>query len=222
MKGGTAVSHGRTNSESNERPPLYTYKHNMQSERRAPTPHIGNARGTPSRADQTTHARSAGRAWGRRSPGETYTDRSYHGKTTKHGSACLLGKGEAVLSRCEGRQGIYRSKLLAIVQVSDQLPVGDVLRVDSKGAIKAILSTKVGVRCKQLVEEAGQSILAKAQRLKHVKAHVSSTGNNNVDALANRACDPPSPQSHMGHSPHETSLMEGHGNTPHTRQGRSQ
>ena len=94
-----------------------------------------------------------------RSPGETYKDGSYHGKTAKHGSACLLEKGEAVLSRCEGRPGIYPSELLAIVQGSDQSPT---LRVDSKGAIKAIQSNKVRVRCRQLVEEARQSILAKA------------------------------------------------------------
>ena len=132
-----------------------------------------------------------------RSLGEMYTDGSYHGKTAKHGSTCLLKKGEAVLSQCEKRPGIYPSELLAIVQGSDQSPMGHTLRVDSKTAIKAIQSTKCRVRCRQLVEEARQSILAKAQRLKHVKAHASPTGNNNVDALPNRrviAPPPPPPE----------------------------
>ena len=66
-----------------------------------------------------------------KSPGETYTNGSYHGKTAKHGSACLLEKREAVLSRCEERPGIYPSELLAIVQGSDQSPVGRTLRVDN-------------------------------------------------------------------------------------------
>ena len=126
--------------------------------------------------------------------GETYTYGSYHGKTAKHGSACLLEKGEAILSRCEGRPGTYPPELLAIVQSSDQSPVRQTLCVNSKGAIKAIQPAKVRVGCKQLVGEARQSILAKAQRLKHVKAHASSAGNNNGDALANKACAPPPPK----------------------------
>ena len=130
-----------------------------------------------------------------------YTDGSYDGERAKHGSTRLLEKAEAVLSWSEGRPRIYPPELLNIVQGCDQSLMGLKLRVDSKEAIKVIRSTQVRVRCRQLVEEAKQSIFAKAQRLKHEKAHATSTGQNNADAQANRACDFPPPKSQGRRSP---------------------
>ena len=126
--------------------------------------------------------------------GHAFSDGSYFAHSCRAGAAAVSPGGTAILARTPGMQGIYPSELLGAFLASKSSAPCTLICLDNQGAVKALSSNKAVVRHSHLVTLTRASIRERNQKVKWIKGHADSRGNQMADTFARQASSlPPQP-----------------------------